>query len=128
MNHANDRGGALYFVDSQCLIASTTPLECFFSIRILNHSFHPNGKNVTLIFKHNSAGLTGSVLYGGHLSECRLYHGTSYKLKLEACDANLSNYYRYVALEVFSNITKIIPHNKVIASIIIITSEINQTL
>ena len=117
-NHANDRGGARYFGDSKCLIALTAPLECFFSIWSLNHSFYPNGKNITLFFKDNSAGLTGSVLYGGHLNECRLYHGTSYKLKLEACDANLSNYYRYVALEVFSNITKILPHNKVIASIL----------
>lgn len=64
MNHAIDSGSALYFKDSQCLIGSKTPLECFFSF--VNHRTFPTNykKCPTLYFKHNSAGSTGSTLYG----------------------------------------------------------------
>ena len=112
-NHANNSGGALYFGDSQC---SSAPLECFFSI--LNHSSYPYRKNLTLLFKHNSAGSTGSALYGGHLSECRLYYRTSYRLlESDACDTKLNNDYSTDALDVFKSISKIIQHNKSVASI-----------
>ena len=120
MNHANDRGGALYFEDSQCLKASTAPLECFISILNHRNCSYPNGKNITLFFKHNSVGSTGSTPYGGHLSECRLYYRTTYKLEsntLCTCDTKLSNNYSINAFEVFLNISKIIPHNKLVASI-----------
>ena len=116
-NHANDTGGALYFGDSQCSKMLTAPIECFISI--LNRSSYPiNGKNITLFFKHNSAGSTGSALYGGHLTECRLYYRTSSILESNACDSKLSNdFYSDDALKVFFSITKIIPLNKLNTSI-----------
>ena len=64
MNHANESGGALYFKDSQCMLGSKSPEQCFISV-INRTSPYPNP---ILIFEHNSAGSAGSTIYGGHLS------------------------------------------------------------
>ena len=105
MNHANDSGGALYFEDSQCILESNSP-ECFISI--VNRSSYPNP---ILIFEHNSAGSAGSTVYGGHLSECRLYYRT--KIHHSVCDDKYYDYnYTDDALEVFMNLSRIINYKE----------------
>ena len=117
MNYATDSGGALYFKDSQCFIGSNFP-ECLISI--VNRSSSPNGKY--LFFEHNSAGSTGSTVYGGHLNECRLYYRTEVSYH-SACDGKLTHnydnnmYYTYDALEVFMNLSRIINHKESDANI-----------
>ena len=99
-NAAQHVGGALYFDDpistTQCnktfinkyITTNTCPdptspgeytkcstnQECFFEIeaQIPSRRFLPN---ITLTFVNNSAELTGAVLYGGMLDECRVYIG-----------------------------------------------------
>ena len=70
LNYANNSGGALYFEDSQCLLESTIPRECF--ITIDSESDGPFGSmiDISLHFVNNSAGVTGSLLYGGNLNNC----------------------------------------------------------
>ena len=64
------RGGALYIDEFQCPLA---PLECFLSIQ----SSVPTAEYISLHFENNSAGSTGSTLYGGQLNKCRLYYRTN---------------------------------------------------
>ena len=100
-NHANS-GGALYLQDIQCLLESLIPAECFISI----HSFNADTTDISLHFENNSAGSTGSTLYGGQLNRCWLYFRTSNELDM--CGNQLCNSYSDDALEVFMNISKII--------------------
>ena len=74
-NHAT-RGGAIYVDDQSNPFAycnqtgtCTTSHNCFFQLPGQNL---PNGINVQLIFKSNSADATGSVLYGGAIDNCKL--------------------------------------------------------
>ena len=69
LNDAHLNGGALYVRDYQCSLGSAVPIECF--IIIDSHSVSTN--NISLHFENNSAGVTGSILYGGQLDRCRLY-------------------------------------------------------
>ena len=76
-NHAT-LGGAIYAYDTSP-ISYCTPLtpyvpkqECFFQLPGQNLS---NGIDVQLVFKNNSAGAAGSVLYGGVIDHCKLTHG-----------------------------------------------------
>ena len=111
MNHATDSGGALYLKNSQCILESNSP-ECFISI--VNRSSYPNP---ILIFEYNSAGSTGSTVYGGRLNKCRLYYRT--KIYYSACDDKLNrdNNYTDDALEVFMNLSRIINHKESDANI-----------
>ena len=63
-NYANDSGGALYFSDYQCSLGST--VECFITI---DNPFISTISNISLHFENNSAGFTGSILYGGQFDE-----------------------------------------------------------
>ena len=75
-NHASF-GGAIYVHDaspvSSCsFLAPYIPKEkCFFQLPDQNLS---NGIAVQLIFKNNSAGVAGSMLYGGAIDNCELTH------------------------------------------------------
>ena len=66
LNRAHRFGGALYVGNSQC---STHPRECFLSIYGDDSS---TATKSLLLFLNNSAGLGGSILYGGQLNKCRL--------------------------------------------------------
>ena len=76
-NHAT-LGGAIYVHDgspiSYCgTVAKLVPQEkCFFQLPGQSLS---NDINVKLVFKHNSADVAGSVLYGGAIDHCKLTHG-----------------------------------------------------
>ena len=63
-NHAGS-GGAIFVVDEYC----TTKDECFFQLPGQNLS---NGIDAQLVFKDNSADITGSVLFGGAMDNCKL--------------------------------------------------------
>ena len=73
-------GGAIYVRDASPLSYCTTTAaagivpkeECFFQLPGQNLS---NGINVKLVFRNNSAGVAGSVLYGGTIDHCKLTHG-----------------------------------------------------
>ena len=72
-NHAT-YGGAIYVTDvspvSYCAsVTIHTYQSCFFELPSQNLS---NGIDVQLIFKDNSADVTGSVLYGGVIDNCKL--------------------------------------------------------
>ena len=62
-NNAAEFGGAIYIVD----VPSRS--ECFFYI--LNDQ-SPDMETAPLVFVNNSAGIRGSVLYGGLLDKCNL--------------------------------------------------------
>ena len=70
-NHAKENGGALHITDSQCSLGSSVPFECFITIDGPSTSI----SNISLYFENNSAGITGSILYGGQIDQCRLYLG-----------------------------------------------------
>ena len=76
-NHATF-GGAIYVRDASSMsyctsVAAFVPKEkCFFQLPGQNLS---NGMDARLIFKNNSAGDAGSVLYGGAIDNCKLTHG-----------------------------------------------------
>ena len=71
-NHANDSGGALYFDNSQCSLPGST-VEYFITI----DSPISTVSDISLHFENNSAGSTGSILYGGQFDKCRLFFRTS---------------------------------------------------
>ena len=68
-NHAKENGGALHITDSQCSLGSSVPFECFITIDGPSTSI----SNISLYFENNSADITGSILYGGQIDQCRLY-------------------------------------------------------
>ena len=77
-NHATS-GGAIYVNDVSPTVSYCTQIdpygpkeECFFQLPGQNLS---NGIDVQLVFKNNSAGAAGSVLYGGAIDNCKLTHG-----------------------------------------------------
>ena len=76
-NHAT-LGGAIYVRDgspiSYCApLAPYVPQEeCFFQLPGQNVT---NGIDVQLVFKNNFADITGSVIYGGAIDNCKLTHG-----------------------------------------------------
>ena len=73
-NHATEFGGAIYAVDvpgpGQFLFQQHVPFrnQCFF--HILNKKQFFNFDTSPLVFENNSAGIRGSVLYGGLLEKC----------------------------------------------------------
>ena len=76
-NNRPTLGEAIYVRDASpltyCPIAADVPKEeCFFQLPGQNLS---NGIDTKLIFKNNSAGVAGSVLYGGTIDHCKLTHG-----------------------------------------------------
>ena len=106
-NHANNTGGALYFKDSQCLLGSRVPIECFISIQ----NSHATTRNISLHFEYNSAGSTGSILYGGQLNKCRLHYRTDYTI--DKCGNTACNVYSDDALGIFmNNISKNYQHKE----------------
>ena len=70
-NHA-DLGGAICVYDDNpsiyCSLTNTEREKCFFQLPGQN----PNGLDVQLVFKNNSADDAGSVLYGGAIDNCQL--------------------------------------------------------
>ena len=70
-NYAKEEGGALHIRDYQCSSRSSVPLECFMTID--GPSTSTSNYNISLRFENNSAGITGSILYGGQLDQCRLF-------------------------------------------------------
>ena len=73
-NNRPTLGEAIYVRDASpltyCPIAADVPKEeCFFQLPGQNLS---NGIDTKLIFKNNSAGVAGSVLYGGRIDHCKL--------------------------------------------------------
>ena len=72
-NNATEFGGAIYVVDVP------TRSECFF--HLLNNQSH-DMKATPLVFVNNSAGVRGSVLYGGLLDRCT-FSSDKYKSALQ---------------------------------------------
>ena len=106
-NHANKAGGALYIKDFQCLLGSLVPLECFMSIQ----SSDVTTRDLSLHFENNSAGSTGSTLYGGQLNKCRLHYKTNYTI--DRCGNRPCYDYSDDALELFiNNMSRIALHNE----------------
>ena len=104
LNHANDSGGALYFRDSQCSLG-TTKLDCFIIIDGPLASI----SNVSLHFVNNSAGSTGSVLYGGQFDKCRLLFKSNYS-NPNISASNTHNTYSDAALQVLIAMSTIVEH------------------
>ena len=106
-NHANNTGGALHIEDFQCLLRSLVPIECFISIQ----NSHATTRNISLHFEYNSAGSTGSILYGGQLNKCRLHYRTDYTI--DKCGNTACNVYSDDALGIFmNNISKNYQHKE----------------
>ena len=105
-NLAYDIGGALYIDDFQCSLGSLVPLECFLSIQ----SSDPTTENISLHFENNSAGSTGSTLYGGQLNKCRLYYSSNNTI--DKCGNRPFHNYSDDALKLFMNMSRIILYNK----------------
>ena len=80
-NHATEFGGAIYAADvagpgqflSQQYISPRS--ECFFDILRTEQSI--NLETIPLVFINNTAGMRGSVLYGGLLEKCNFTSDTS---------------------------------------------------
>jgi predicted outer membrane repeat protein len=102
LNHANETGGALYIRDYQCSLGSSVPIEGFIPI----DSPSTLTSKISLHFENNSAGTTGSILYGGQLDQCRLYFKsiTTKEPDLSGCQAHG---YSDNALETFMNMSNI---------------------
>ena len=64
--------------------------------------------NVSLHFVNNSAGLTGSVLYGGQFDKCRLFFKSNSNPNISAC--NTHNTYNDTALQVLIAMSTIVEH------------------
>ena len=85
-NHATEFGGAIYAVDvpgpGQFLFQQHVPFrnECFFHILKKKQFF--NFDTSPLVFQNNSAGIRGSVLYGGLLEKCN-FTSSRYSSALE---------------------------------------------
>ena len=100
-NCATDRGGALYnmIIGYQCSLGS---LECFMTI----DGPFTSTSNISLHFVNNSAGITGSILYGGQLDRCRLYFKSTATNQSDQCDCQAHSYSDN-ALETFMNMSNI---------------------
>ena len=101
-NHANEAGGALYIKDYQCSLGSPVPFKCFMTIDGPSTSI----SNISLHFINNSAGSTGSILYGGQLDQCRLYFKSTTTNQSDLCGYQAHSYSDN-ALETFMNISNI---------------------
>jgi hypothetical protein len=107
LNHAKHLGGALYVDNSYC---STRSRVCF--LLIYGDNFYTATKS-SFLFINNSAGIKGSILYGGQLNKCRLPLITD--VRIDDCGNNLrsraADYYSYKyesdALAIFKNISRI---------------------
>ena len=106
-NHANEAGGALHIADYQCSLRLSVPLECFMTIDGPSTST----SNISFHFEDNSAGTTGSILYGGQLDQCRLYFKST-----TTNQSDLSGYqahsYSDKVLKIFMNIMSNITQNE----------------
>ena len=81
-NYARIAGGALFVKNDNCPAQSFVPPECF-----LSTSMFASRENISLYFVNNTAGKTGSVLYGGLLNMCRLcYINSKNRDKCDACN------------------------------------------
>ena len=89
-------------------IRSLVPLDYFLSIQ----SYDPTTENILLHFENNSAGSTGSTLYGGQLNRCigRLYYRTNNTI--DKCDNRPFHNYSDDALKLFMSVSRIILCNK----------------
>ena len=99
-NHADTTGGAIYFADrvsiNQCRVyerntvafcykPNTTMFElcrrqddCFIELNA-DYPFDLLSTNISLTFLNNSAGTSGTVIFGGSLDNCRLYLGSGFQ-------------------------------------------------
>jgi predicted outer membrane repeat protein len=105
-NYATEKGGALYIKDSQCSLRSSVPIECFINI----DGPHTSTNSISLHFENNSAGTTGSILYGGQLDQCRLYYFksiTAQQPDLCGYSYQAHSYNSDRALDAFMNMSKI---------------------
>jgi predicted outer membrane repeat protein len=101
LNHAQNLGGALYVEDSHQCSDRIRDLECFVSI------YGYNLTRPSLLFLNNSAGLGGSILYGGQLNKCRLRLMSNVRIDTCKCDNKAYyDYYRLEALEIFMNLSR----------------------
>ena len=111
-NHANEAGGALYIADYQCSLRSSAPLECFITI----DGPYTSITNILFHFEDNSAGTTGSILYGGQLDRCRLYFKST-----TTNQSDLSGYqahsYSDKVLKIFMNMSNITQNEDHVPSI-----------
>ena len=105
LNYAIEKGGALYIEDSRCSLGSSAPIECFMTIDGPSTST----SNILLYFISNSAGITGSILYGGQLDRCRLYFKSTDTNQSDLCDCQVTQVHSYSdnALEIFLNMSDI---------------------
>ena len=96
LNHADSMGGAIYLRDSKCSSELFLPVECFISI--YTGGLDPSARINLILFLNNSAGSTGSALYGGQLDKYRLYFG--------------NRFHNDSAIGLFMNMSRIIQHNE----------------
>ena len=82
-NSAVGVGGAIYFEDINSISQDSDVYqsECFLELTSLY--------NIKINFSHNSAGKSGSILYGGGLDTCRLFVGGM----RDKCGNNIGGYY-----------------------------------
>ncbi len=103
LNHAKQKGGALFYEDSlssiQCSKASESK-TCFISIGSTDIIVHR-----LLVFEDNFAGVAGTVLYGGQLEKCSMYIGRTGSLN--NCERKGSRKSRIRALDTFKKISTI---------------------
>ena len=91
-NHATEFGGAIYAVDvpgpGQFLFQQHVPFrnECFFHVLKKKQIF--NFDTSPLVFENNSAGVRGSVLYGGLLEKCN-FTSSQYASALELFNVSI---------------------------------------
>jgi predicted outer membrane repeat protein len=126
-NYANETGGALYIIDTQCSLGSSVPIECFFTIDGPSTST----SNISLHFENNIAGTTGSILYGGQLDQCTVFFKsptTNYK-EPDPCGYSCQAHgYSDNALETFLNMSNVTQNEDNVLTIIIFNSKGNHIL
>ena len=101
-NHAKLSGGAIYVEDTYL---QTWP-PCFFQLKVNNASQTLNYmKTVHIHFHHNSAAISGSVLYGGSVDRCFLMqylkhsqkHNSTYAFNTLFSPNNSSSDHSYIS-------------------------------
>ena len=114
LNCAKQKGGAIFYEDSLSSIQCSRAFEskaCFISIGSIDVVTHHY-----LVFEDNSAGIAGTVLYGGQLGKCKMYIGSTGNLN--DCE-NEGNGKLINALDIFKEISTIVEHKKENSSAII---------
>ena len=122
-NHADSTGGAMYFDDStlsriQCEYQSSLnvgDILCFIQLNSETATYFYNHKiDTSLNFYRNTAGLAGTVLYGGGLNRCTIYTGGGVR---DSCGNIVGGSYSIAPLQVIKSISNITSSNELTSEI-----------